>query len=291
MPRNLPAGLAANLATGVLQFSTLVKLTRTDGFALGFTDSDTAISYGGQDYDPTSGLASTAISTGVGTGTDNMEANGFLTSDRITEADIVAGLYDLARVEVRIYDRESGEATDPIMSGPLGEISFSDGVFKTEVRSLSSRLNMVVGDVTCINCRNRRLGDAGCKFNLAGTVGGTPAQSSRTVDVASGLSITFLADSAATDFYKYGVVKFTTGDNAGISREVKTHSLSSGKAVIGLRQAFPFAVSPGDVATLEVGCDRTIATCRTKFNNEDNFHGEPFLPGNEKMTQQGRASG
>lgn len=291
MSRSLPAGFVSSLATGVLEFSTLVKLTRTDGVVFGFTNSDAAITYGGLTYDPSDGLAATAVSTSIGSGVDNMESTGFLSSTRITETDIVAGLYDLAKVEVRLYDRTSGTATAPIVSGYLGEITVSDGVFKTEFRSLSSRLNVVVGDVTSQNCRVRNLGDAACKFDLNGTVGGRAARSSRTVSSASGLTITFGSESAPTDFYKYGVVKFTTGANAGIMREVKTHSLSAGSAVIEVRTAFPFPVNAGDVATLTVGCDRTIATCRTKFANALNFHGEPFLPGNDKMTTQGRSSG
>ena len=291
MSRSLPGGFVSSLATGVLEFSTLVKLTRVDGVIFGFTNSDAPITYSGLTYDPTDGMAATAVSTAIGTGVDNMESTGFLSSSRITEVDIVAGLYDFAKVEVRLYDRTSTTATAPIVSGYLGEITVSDGTFKAEFRSLASRLNMVVGDVTSVNCRRGRVGDAGCKFDLTGTVGGVNARSSRTVAATSGLSVTFASDSAPTDFYKYGVVKFTTGPNAGLSREVKTHTLTTGQAVIELRSAFPFPMAIGHVATLEVGCDRTIATCRTKFANHLNFHGEAFLPGNEKMTTQGRSSG
>ena len=291
MSRVLPAGFTSSLATGVLEFSTLVKLTRTDGVVFGFTNADTPITYGGVTYDPSDGMAATAVSTAIGSGVDNMESAGFLSSSRITETDIIAGLYDLAKVEVRLYDRTSATATAPIVSGFLGEITVSDGTFKTEFRSLSARLNMIVGDVTSQNCRVRNLGDCQCKFDLSGSVGGRAARSSRTVSSASGLTITFASESAPTDFYKYGLVKFTTGANAGITREVKTHTLSGGSAVIEVRTAFPFPINGGDVATLTVGCDRTIATCRSKFANAVNFHGEPFLPGNDKMTTQGRSLG
>ena len=291
MSRTLPGAFLSSLSKPVLEFSTLIKITRVDGTIFGFTDSDIPITYSGTTYQPSDGMTSTNIAMASGTGVDNLEAVGFLSSTRIKEADLVAGLYDNATVEVRLYDRSSSTATAPIMSGYIGEITVVDGIFKAEFRSLMSRLKMVLGDVTSINCRVRNLGDAQCKFDLTGSVGGTPARSSRTVSSSSGAIITFASDSAPTDFYKYGLVKFTTGLNAGVSREVKTHTLTGGNAVIEVRNQFPFAVSAGDVATLTVGCDHTIATCRSKFNNATNFHGEPFLPGNAKMTTIGRPNG
>lgn len=291
MPRTLPGGFLSSLTGPVLEFSTLIKLSRVDGVVFGFTDSDIPITYAGTTYQPSDGISATNVATATGTGVDNLEGVGFLSSTRIKEADIVAGLFDNATVEVRIYDRTSSTATAPIMSGYIGELTVVDGIFKAEFRSLTSRLKMTLGDVTSINCRARVLGDCQCKFNLTSTVFGCASQSSRTVSSASGTNMTFASDPAPTFFYKYGLVTFTTGPNAGISREVKTHVLTSGNAVIEVRTAFPFVVSVGDVATLTIGCDRTIDACRNKFNNAVNFHGEPFLPGNAQMTTIGRPHG
>ena len=36
---------------------------------------------------------------------------------------------------------------------------------------------------------------------------------------------------------------------------------------------------------LREGCDRTIATCTSRFGNAVNFRGEPFLPGNDMLAQ------
>jgi len=292
MPRALPSGFAASLAEPVLDMTELVRIARTDGVVFGFTSNDVAIVYGGLTYEPVDGLQLTGIVSAVGTGVDNLNGGGFLSSTRITEADIVAGLYADARLEVRIYDRATAEATNPIVAGYMGEISVADGVFTCEFRSLASRMSTTVGDLTAKNCRVRRLGDAQCKFNLAGTVvGGRSAKATRTVSAASGSTITFASESAPTDFYKYGVVKFTSGLNSGLEAEVKTHTLSAGSAVIELRSPFPFVVAVSDTAELTVGCDRVRSTCVSKFANVANFHGEPLLPGNEVMTTQGRGNG
>jgi hypothetical protein len=44
-------------------------------------------------------------------------------------------------------------------------------------------------------------------------------------------------------------------------------------------------VDPGTLVLLVEGCDRTIATCRLRFNNAANFRGEPYLPGNDLLTR------
>jgi uncharacterized phage protein (TIGR02218 family) len=40
----------------------------------------------------------------------------------------------------------------------------------------------------------------------------------------------------------------------------------------------PSPPAPGDTVTLYAGCDRTMATCNSKFNNLANFGGQPFIP-------------
>ena len=41
------------------------------------------------------------------------------------------------------------------------------------------------------------------------------------------------------------------------------------------------AVPAGCAVLLREGCDRTLATCATRFANALNFRGEPALPGND----------
>ncbi|MEL7284253.1 MAG: phage BR0599 family protein, partial [Pseudomonadota bacterium] len=38
------------------------------------------------------------------------------------------------------------------------------------------------------------------------------------------------------------------------------------------------------------GCDHTLGTCASRFNNAVNFRGEPFLPGNDLLARYGRPS-
>jgi uncharacterized phage protein (TIGR02218 family) len=41
----------------------------------------------------------------------------------------------------------------------------------------------------------------------------------------------------------------------------------------------------GDKFRVSAGCKKTIAVCHTKFGNEDNFRGEPYVPGHDKARQ------
>lgn len=290
MPRSIPSALKTAIESETCEPAVLVLLSRTDGVTLGFTDCDEQISYDGDIFEPSDGLQSSSIAQTANSGVDNLDVGGVLKSARITEADIVAGRYDGCRVLIRLVNRADLTDGDVILlTGIIGEVRVRDGVFHTEVRSLSHLLKQSVGDLTSKTCRVRRLGDAQCKVNLAGSSGGTPLQSTRTLASGSGLNLTFGSDSAPTGFYSSGIVRFTSGPNANIEREIKTHTLSSGNAVLSLRTAFPFAISPGETAQLTAGCDRVFGTCVSKFGNANNFRGEHLLPGNDIVVKMGRA--
>jgi uncharacterized phage protein (TIGR02218 family) len=62
--------------------------------------------------------------------------------------------------------------------------------------------------------------------------------------------------------------------------EVKT---STSAGVITLQQFMPNAIAIGDDYTISAGCDKQLATCKTKFNNVVNFRGFPHVPGQDMM--------
>jgi len=41
----------------------------------------------------------------------------------------------------------------------------------------------------------------------------------------------------------------------------------------------------GDRIALRHGCDKSFATCVSRFGNAENFRGEPHLPGNDLLTR------
>ena len=293
MPRTFPGGLATHIESNAISLAYLFKLERSDGLILGFTDHDKTLTVSGVDYKPTDGMTASEVASGVGTGVDNFDVMGVLTDDRITEEDVDAGLWDGA--EVYLYVCNSDDLTDGVaveFRGFIGEIEQGTLAVRFEVRSLAQRLKQVFGWETEKKCSAARLGNAQCKFNLAGnTQDGTPARATKTLASGSGTSLVFSSDSAPTGHYTHGYVAFTSGANDGLERRIKSHTLVGGTAEIELRTPFPFAVSPGNTATLETGCDHLATTCVAKFRNYNNYHGQNELLGNDKVLKVGRPPG
>ena len=80
-------------------------------------------------------------------------------------------------------------------------------------------------------------------------------------------------------YFAYGYVKFTSGANAGYAMEVRSFS----PGAVGLAIPFPNAIAVGDAFTIVAGCDRSMGTCKTRFNNLVNFRGEPYVPGTDTI--------
>jgi hypothetical protein len=99
----------------------------------------------------------------------------------------------------------------------------------------------------------------------------------------SGGKVTRLGDSG---FFDFGLVTMigSGNPNAGISREVKSYV--PGQFV--LQQAFPYEVTAGDEYIATAGCDKSLATCRDRFNNVVNNRSFPYLLGTDKIVQVGR---
>ena len=86
------------------------------------------------------------------------------------------------------------------------------------------------------------------------------------------------------DWWGGGTVKFTSGANAGIEREVKGYV----SGVYELWQAMPFDVAVGDSFTATAGCRKRFdEDCAGKFDNHVNFQGFPHLPGENATNKFG----
>ena len=285
MSRTISAGLQSHIEGEVTTLSSLVKITRKDGVVLAFTNCDRSISYDGTTYLASDGIGATEIQITAGTGIDNLDIEGALTDGRITETDIEAGLYDNAAVSiltVNRHDLADGHITE--LTGFMGKITAGDGRFTAEFRGLSSVLRQKRGQRTSATCNCVRLGDARCKKDL------TSFTFNRTITAVTDDENIEFTDAAASQYYRHGIIKSTSGANDGIERVVKAHINASGTAEIELRAPFPFALEVGDTVEIIAGCDRTIATCRSKFANANNFKGQPHLPGNDKLVRIGRGS-
>lgn len=252
------------------------KLTRRDGTIMGFTSLDRDLALMDATYIAATGFTPTSIDSQASLAVDNLDIEGMLSAGSITEADILAGKYDFAEIEVFALNyREGSYGRIHLRRGWLGEVEIRNGQFIAEIRGLTQRLSQHIGELYSPMCR-AQLGDAKCTVNVAPyTVSGS---------VSSALSQSKFLDNTRSEdagHFSYGKVTFTSGDNVGLSAEVK----ESRGAEIVLALPMPFAIAVGDAYSLQQGCDKTLTTCAERYNNAINFRGEPHVPGLDKMLE------
>lgn len=265
-----------------------IKITRQDGIIMGFTTHDRELTSDTVIYKPIDSIQATAVRHELGTGIGNLDVDGLLkdtilSSDSITETELRAGAYDSAKIQMYVVDwLFPANTPQTIITGTTGEINIMQGHYKTEVRGLLQRMSQQIGSLTTATCRVKRLGDADCKVDM------TPFRHVSDVNAVQGPRLIDFNDSEITGYYDYGVVTVTSGANDGLEREIKNSVQSAGISTISLQEAFPYQFEVGDTVILEAGCNRLIGTCSIKFDNINNFRGEPFIPGTDQIIKVGR---
>lgn len=277
--KSVSAELLAHLQGEVMTLATCWLVTRQDGEVFAFTDADIDLVISGVTYLASTGYTASAIQTSSAMSVDNLEVQGALDSSTITEQDLLAGLWDFAAIE--IFQVNYADLTMGILrlrKGNLGEVRAGKHVFVAELRGMMQRLQQSVGRTVKAAC-DADLGDTRCKINLGtftnGTVSGT------LTSVSANRLFTDSSLAQATGWFSGGLLTFNTGANAGIAMEVK--SFTSG-GIFLTEQPFPYTVLVGDTFSVTAGCDKLIATCRTKFNNVINFRGFPHVPGIARLS-------
>jgi uncharacterized phage protein (TIGR02218 family) len=274
--KSLPTGLQAHLDSGTTTLSWCWKITRSDGAVFGFTDHDLPLTFAGTLFEPESGFVPSEIRAGQDFSVDAQDVEGALSSDRITETDILDGRWDNAEVDVWRVNWAAVDQRLLMRRGNLGDIRRGRTSFVAEVRSLAHWLNQTVGRTYQFSC-DADLGDARCGVNLASplwSATGTVA----TLSGRRGFTAVALG-SFANGTFALGVVSWTSGANAGRKAEIAT--FASGAITLFEAPVRPIAV--GDAFLATAGCDKQFATCSAKFGNGVNFRGFPHMPGEEAV--------
>ncbi|QFR31726.1 DUF2163 domain-containing protein [Ancylobacter sp. TS-1] len=277
--KTIPPGLAAALAGGVTTLARGWRLTRRDGVVIALTEHDEDLFVDGTLFRAASGASGSEDASALGFAVGGGEMSAALTSDLIDEADLDAGRYDGAAIELILADWSAPENFLVLRRATLGEVRREGGSFQAELRGLSAALNMVRGRLFTAGC-DADLGDARCTvaldgpaYRADGTVAGVEGPGLLT---ASGL------DAHAAGWFAQGRLVFTGGANEGFATEVKAHGIDGG-ARLELWQRPPAPLAPGDGFTVTAGCDRRFETCRDRFANTANFRGFPHMPGNDAV--------
>ena len=286
--KSLSPALQAHLDDGTTTLAWCWRITRADGMTLGFTDHDRALAFGGTDFEPESGLTASEIRAGSDLSVDSQDAEGALTSDRITETDIIDGRWDNALVEVwRVNWNAPGQRV-LIRRGAIGELRRGRASFVAEVRSMAHVLGQTLGRVYQGTC-DAALGDARCGVNL-----NDPAYSGAGVVVDPVRDRAFTASGLggfANGWFAFGHLEWTAGPNAGRAAEIMLHETASGVVTITLLEAPVRPLAGGETFTIRAGCDKRTETCTAKFANLVNFRGFPHIPGQDTVLRYASADG
>lgn len=286
--RSIPEPLATRLQGGATTLCHCWSLARADGFALGFTDHDRDLAFGGLTHAARSGLEAAEVTSELGFAVGGGDVAGALSAAGITPEDIAAGLYDGASVETWLVDWSEPEARILLDIATIGEIRQSGTAFVAELRGLMHRLDTEQGRLYRASC-DAELGDARCRIDLteaayrtAGSVLAVPEPARLTVA---------LDGVFAKNWFAGGKLAFVGGANDGVLADIRAHRIEGAGIRLELWQAPPRPVAIGDAFGLTAGCDKQFSTCRDKFANVLNFQGFPHMPGNDFVLRQVPGSG
>lgn len=276
MTKTISANLKTHLAGPVTTLATLWKLTRQDTTVFAFTDHDKDIVYGGTTYEAATGFLPTALDQSGALNVDNLDVMTFFDSAKITEADVVAGLFDYADIDIVLINYEStGDGIVYLAGGwKVGEFTLGDNGFTAEVRSKSQLLQQQILDLYSPDCRaefcDAKCGLTAATYTETGTVTSVSGSYPKAV-------FTDTSRSEGSDVFGGGVLTWTSGNNDGIQMDVKEYNHSTKTFTLMLQM--PVDIEIGDDYSVLKACDKTDGTCKNTYSNLDNFRGEPLLKG------------
>ena len=291
--KTIDAASQARLDSDCPRLSTAWIIVLKNGTVLRFTSHDKDVTFSSQTLEVPSaffgspsldvngtylaavGYRTGAFAQGSDGSVDNMETVAILDSSGITERDLQGGLYNGAEVFLfSFYWDDLTIPVDKIHRGWFGEYTIRRTESVIEFRELQAALHQRTGRTTKPSC-DADLGDSRCKVNL------TPL-----TDSGSVTSVTDRANFVGTTgqsegYYAGGKLTWTSGNNNGLSMEVKAQVLIGSPSTddVQLFLAMPYEIKVGDTYTITPGCDKSRETCIDKFNNILNFQGFPDVPG------------
>jgi uncharacterized phage protein (TIGR02218 family) len=249
----------------------------------GFTDYDQEFTLNKVLYEAAFAYTPTSVDNTGNLAVDNLEVRGIIDSESISDSDLLAGVYDYAKLEIFLYNhRDITDGQVILKRGQLGEVSQERDFFSAEFRGLAAHLtadNMRTYMPAC----DAVLGDDRCNYDLVS------AEVSGTVTAVTNrrkFEDTSFGD--ADGEYDNGVLRWTTGDNANREMEVRAYLLTDPtNPSFTLMERMAADIQVGDEFVVTPGCDKSLTVCLNKFNNVINFRGFPHLPGQAELFDYG----
>lgn len=285
--RTVPAALATHYALGATTLATALKITRVDTTVFGYTSHHVDASISGVTYSATPGLDIRGIEVAASLAVGNLELTTLDDGTLFTQTDLFNGVWNNAAFEIFRYNYASvADGVDTLLVGTMGEVELRNGHIVFELRDLRQYMQQVSGAVSSKTCR-ARFGDSMCGVSLVGS----PTNHTHTGTLTNVTSNQIFRDngrSEAEGWFDEGTITFNSGNNAGVSRKIKSFNYQVSPLDGTFIVALPFfgTVAIGDTYTAITGCrKRREEDCRDKFNNVLNFQGEPDRKGVDSVTK------
>ncbi|MEM9318324.1 MAG: DUF2163 domain-containing protein [Pseudomonadota bacterium] len=270
--------LSVHLSGGTSEVARCWKLTRSDGEVYGFTDHDVDIFFDDVAFKANSGLTAAALSHTTGLSVDNSEALGALSDVSLSEEDIAAGRFDGAMIEAWHVCWSEPSVRSLVFRGSQGEISWTGHAFSAELRGLAEALNQPTGRVYHRSCPCP-FGGSTCGLDLT-----QPAYRAETVValVEDARLFRFKGlESYQPRWFEKGTLTVLTGPGEGLMGVIKNDRNEGDLRLVELWSPLGLDIAEGAGIALTAGCDRTMQSCRLKFDNLVNFRGFPDIPGDD----------
>ncbi len=165
--RDIPNELADRIESGAATLCHAWVVTRADGERLGFTDHDRDLRVDDVDCRAASGWTRGAAEGATGLSAGSLAIGGVLDADSIDEADVAAGLWDGARVQLWRVDWRRPDLRVRLGVGRLGQIRREGEGFVAELDGPMAALERVVGRTYGRLC-DAVLGDDRCGVEAGG---------------------------------------------------------------------------------------------------------------------------
>jgi uncharacterized phage protein (TIGR02218 family) len=259
---------------------TLFSIIAHDTSSRYFTDHDQELTVDGHLYIPSAGVTRLSMKT-----TANAEVSSQQVAATILDMpddELKSGKWDSAKIEVALcaWQMESAGKL-VIFKGSIGVIQWTDEGFRADIQNYLRDLGRNIGSTVTATCRHQLFGQGGAgQISKCGIDRGTYFVDGTITYVLTPKLKFKIANTGRPDSWgTNGFVKFTSGNNNGLTYEVKIHTVASDPIGESIELFLPCigAIAVGDTYELTAGCDHTLATCQAKFGNVINFGGFPNI--------------
>lgn len=168
--RHIPNDLAARIESGAAGLCHAWMVERADGLRLGFTDHDRDLGIEGLVCRAASGWVAGAAEGAAGLAAGSGAVAGAIDDEAVTDADVEAGLWDGAAVELWRVDWSAPELKVRLWAGTMRRLVREGAGFTAEVEGSLAKLERVVGRTMGRDC-DAVLGDGRCGLSV-GEIGG-----------------------------------------------------------------------------------------------------------------------